>query len=207
MADLPLQNSEQNILKYIADALRKVQEMGNQVDIPMLGGAGDLLVGNAQDTMEKLSYGESPTSGSGQTLQLDPGVADLAGVAGSMPLAKAGIQKMAGKVARGMGADKRAAHQMMTRTQSGVKPSNAELSNALSKEDVLSKGMIESGQREAYRRAAPRPYRRQPAPKTKQTTPIDELTPEARQQVGEAVVRSNKGKKLSDGGKLRVRPY
>ena len=70
------------ILEYLANALRSAQEFGNKAEVPYLGlGLGDLFMGDAQDAMERMSYGESLLSGSGQTTQVHPGSVDLAGLA------------------------------------------------------------------------------------------------------------------------------
>ena len=84
---MEISNRKPNILKYLSDALRVTQEFGNKAEfpeaIPLIGGLGlgDLFIGDAQDATERMSYGESLTTGAGQTTQLHPGIADLAGLA------------------------------------------------------------------------------------------------------------------------------
>lgn len=66
------------ILNPLAQALRKGTDIGNVVQVPVLGGVGDMVFGDAADAAEKMTYGFPVHQGSGQTTQLDPGVADLA---------------------------------------------------------------------------------------------------------------------------------
>ena len=81
----------------MADALRSAQNFGNKATIPILGPAGDMFFGPAQDVAERLAYGDKITTGKGQTQQLHPGTVDLAGFV--YPLAHAG-GKLAGKGAQ-----------------------------------------------------------------------------------------------------------
>lgn len=87
--------TEQNpIGKIMADALRGLKqgissatrrpsyyhESTPSGDSPNYA-AGDLLVGDADKLMEKISYGDRTYTGTGQTFRLDPAYMDLAGVA------------------------------------------------------------------------------------------------------------------------------
>lgn len=65
-------------LKGYADILRKGQEYGNYVDIPYVGGLGDLLFGDAQEATEGAAYGFPPTKGQGLMTQIKPGAFDAA---------------------------------------------------------------------------------------------------------------------------------
>ena len=82
-------------LGFIADYLAKVKKFGNQAQIPILGGVGDLFIGEADTTMDKLSWGEHVTKGSGQTTQLDPGLVDIAALPVPWELARRGTKNLA----------------------------------------------------------------------------------------------------------------
>ena len=75
-----------NKLIHMADALRSAQNFGNKATIPILGPAGDLLIGDAQSTAEKLAYGDRIHKGRGMTTSYEPGLVDLAALS-SIPAA------------------------------------------------------------------------------------------------------------------------
>jgi len=84
-----------NAMIYMAKALRQGQK------IPVVG---DALFGDAAQSAEDIAYGFFPGKGSGMTTQLDPGVADLAGYASSVPgIAAKLLRKGGSAVARAVG--------------------------------------------------------------------------------------------------------
>jgi hypothetical protein len=83
---IPLRNVEPNKLIHLANLMRSGQDKLNYLRGAGVGPLGDLFLGPATDVVEGLSYGELPTTGSGQTTQVDPGVFDLAAM-GTVPVA------------------------------------------------------------------------------------------------------------------------
>ena len=171
-----------NFLIHLANALRQLKESG------MLG---EMLTGSVPELIEKLAYGEKPYSGTGQTLQLDPGIADAALMAAGGGMGAGTAAKGASKEMAKSAAEKVAAHALKVRTERGVKPTQAQLSGALRQDEVLSRGMIPDPYREAYRRAAPRPYKREPAPVRQADSAFDKLSPTAQRKLIEARLRAN----------------
>ena len=73
----------------LANALRTGREYANQLDIPYLGGAGDVFLGKAPEGFERVAYDEPLTSGAGWTTRLRPETVDMGFlVADAAPAAK-----------------------------------------------------------------------------------------------------------------------
>lgn len=85
-SEIPLRNVEPNKLIHLANLMRGGQDKLNYLRGAGVGPLGDLFLGPATDVVEGAAYGELPTTGSGQTTQLDPGVFDLAAM-GTVPVA------------------------------------------------------------------------------------------------------------------------
>lgn len=83
----------------LSDLLMKAKNGLNNVNIPMLGGAGDLVLGGTPELLDDVSYNGMSALNSGgptfQTFNLDPRTIDAASM---LPVAKAG--KLAGTVAK-----------------------------------------------------------------------------------------------------------
>jgi len=78
----PIRGIEPNRLIHFANALRKGKDFLNKGSVGFTPtnsriGFGDLFLGEAPETLEDMSYGFMPWTGSGKTLRLDPGVADI----------------------------------------------------------------------------------------------------------------------------------
>lgn len=73
----------------LANALRTGREYANQLDIPYLGGAGDVFLGKSPEGFERVAYDEPLTSGAGWTTRLRPETVDMGFlVADAAPAAK-----------------------------------------------------------------------------------------------------------------------
>lgn len=84
MADLIETPVKRRYALELANALRAARTVGDRVSvptaIPLIGGIGlgQLLLGQAPESAERLGYGERMTSGKGQTLRIRPETMDLA---------------------------------------------------------------------------------------------------------------------------------
>lgn len=61
----------------IADFLKRERQKTNKLQIPYLGGVGDLMLGEFPELIEDMSWGMRPYKGRGQTIQLDNRIMDI----------------------------------------------------------------------------------------------------------------------------------
>jgi hypothetical protein len=99
------------ILGFLADTLRKGQEVGNKVELPLIGKLGDFAVGGPANEVDKWSYGNAPIQinpYAGKTASYMPEIkrgraSDLADTAGAFAgLPSWGKKAVVGAVTGGM---------------------------------------------------------------------------------------------------------
>jgi hypothetical protein len=77
----------------VANALRKGREIGNKVEIPVLGGLGDTFIGQAPEGFERVAYDEPLTTGAGWTTKLRPEAIDMGFLAADVaPIARSAVR-------------------------------------------------------------------------------------------------------------------
>lgn len=82
---------KRNWAMSVANALRKGRDIGNKVDIPVLGGLGDVFIGQSPEGFERVAYDEPLTTGKGWTTKLRPEAIDM----GFLALDAAPVARMA----------------------------------------------------------------------------------------------------------------
>lgn len=61
----------------VANALRAGRDIGNKVDIPILGGMGDVFIGKSPEGFERIAYDEPLTKGAGWTTKPTDELTDM----------------------------------------------------------------------------------------------------------------------------------
>ena len=61
----------------LADYLRSGRDIGNKVNLPVVGGLGDMFIGQSPEGFERVAYDEPLTSGKGWTTRLRPETVDM----------------------------------------------------------------------------------------------------------------------------------
>ena len=77
----------------VADALRAGRDIGNKVDLPILGGLGDVFIGKSPEGFERVAYDEPLTSGAGWTTKPRDELVDMVFLGADVaPMAKTAVR-------------------------------------------------------------------------------------------------------------------
>ena len=82
MAEATIKKQPSNaFFKLLSDTALSAKNYANYIPVPMLGGAGDLLMGQAPELLQDMAYNGMSALGKGgnlQTYSFDPRLADVA---------------------------------------------------------------------------------------------------------------------------------
>lgn len=77
----------------VANALRAGRDVGNKVDIPVLGGLGDMFIGKSPEGFERIAYDEPLTKGAGWTTKPTDELIDMGFLAADViPMARSAVK-------------------------------------------------------------------------------------------------------------------